>query len=396
MKQEYLDELHASGITDEIIQAAGVHAVTAEQAAVLLGWERCPSGGLAYPYYKLDGTKDGVRIKLAKPLAKRKYETPKGAKHRLYIPPVAWNLLTSSTDPVYYVEGEKKLLSLLARGLPAVGLPGLYAPTAAKIGSDDPMAAVLDNIPMAGRRAIIIFDSDIHHNRQIEQAAEKLSVQLIQMGADVLIVRLPPNADGSKQGVDDFLVAAGDDPDTALATLVAQAELESALAQVDARTGGKEKQKAPAAAELADAFLASQRHTDGEIILRRHKNEFFRWENGHYAAISDEDLETLIFRFMETRLTPAQQTPRLCKTIAQCVQYKTSLDSVREAPFRINADDPGPNAPYGTLKARGPSKADWRYSNWITSTKKRYQISTRSPCVAGQSYTRSYSRPRGG
>jgi len=48
MKQEHLDELHASGITNEIIEAAGVYAVTAEQAAVLLGWERCSSGGLAY------------------------------------------------------------------------------------------------------------------------------------------------------------------------------------------------------------------------------------------------------------------------------------------------------------------------------------------------------------
>jgi phage/plasmid-associated DNA primase len=80
--------------------------------------------------------------------------------------------------------------------------------------------------------------------------------------------------------------------------------------------------------------------------LRRHKNEFFRWENGHYTGLSDEDLETMIFRFMETRLTPAQQTPRLCKTITQCVQYKTALDSVREAPFWINCDDLGPNRDY--------------------------------------------------
>jgi len=208
------------------------------------------------------------------------------------------------------------------------------------------MAAVLDNVPIAGRRAIIVFDSDIHQNRQVEQAAEKLSIQLIQLGADVLIVRLSPNADGSKQGLDDFLVAAGENAGTALETLIAQAELENALAQVDARTGGKEKQKTPPAAELANTFLASHRHADGEITLRRHKNEFFRWEDGHYTTLSDEDLETLIFRFMETRLPPAQQTPRLCKTIAQCVQYKTALDSVREAPFWINADDLGPNRDY--------------------------------------------------
>jgi putative DNA primase/helicase len=348
MKQKHLEELYASGISDEIIQSVGVRDVAPIEAAERLGWEKCQSGGILYPYYKLDGTEDGVRIKLDKPLPKRKYETPKGAKQRLYIPPPAWKLINSGTNPMYFVEGEKKLLSLLSRGLPAVGLPGLYAPTASK-GDVGPLDAVLDNIPMAGRQAVILFDSDIHTNQQVEKAAEKLAAQLIQMEADVLVARLPPKADGSKQGIDDFLVAAGADAGTALAEIVEQAKLEKALAEVDARTGGQEKQKTPPAAELADAFLMSHRHSDGEITLRRHKNEFFRWENGHYTGVSDEDLETLIFRFMETRLPPAQQTPRLCKTIAQCVQYKTALDSVREAPFWINSDDLGPNRDYIAL-----------------------------------------------
>lgn len=85
---------------------------------------------------------------------------------------------------------------------------------------------MLDNIPMAGRQALILFDSDINANKQVEQAAEKLAVQLIQIGADVLIARLPPKTDGSKQGIDDFLVAAGSDADTALAEIVEQAKLD--------------------------------------------------------------------------------------------------------------------------------------------------------------------------
>ena len=55
----------------------------------------------------------------------------------------------------------------------------------------------------------ICFDSDMVHNPNVQDAAEKLAQHLTQRGAKLEIVYLPDGPDGSKTGADDYLVGGG-------------------------------------------------------------------------------------------------------------------------------------------------------------------------------------------
>jgi len=64
-------------------------------------------------------------------------------------------------------------------------------------------------VTWAGRRVFLVFDSDAVTNPHVRRAERDLAAALRRAGAIVVIVRLPSAPDGSKQGLDDFLVAHG-------------------------------------------------------------------------------------------------------------------------------------------------------------------------------------------
>lgn len=347
--KEHLDELHASRISDDVIRAAGVRSVTPQEATELLGWKNCRSGGLAFPYYDLAGREIYARLKLDASLKGRKYESPKGCRQQLYLPPPAWELFQAGKDPIVFVEGEKKALCLASLGYAAIGLPGVYLPKKAKKKDSGPQDALLENIPIRGRRVVIAFDSDVASNSQVANAVEKLVVDLITAGADVLVAKIPAGPRDAKQGIDDFLAAADDDAAAAmLQELVTEAEIEKLVNQALARQGDDKQEKIPAAVELAEEFLHSQ-HAGHHPTLRRYRDEFHHWKGAHFEPISEEDVEAQVFSFMTSRLKAKERTPRLCKTITQCVRYRTWLDSSRESPFWISGDERGPNREFITL-----------------------------------------------
>jgi putative DNA primase/helicase len=69
----------------------------------------------------------------------------------------------------------------------------------------------LDGVAWQGRKVFITFDSDLTDKPDVQWAEYHLADVLRQCGAEVRAVRLPAEADGSKNGLDDFLVRHGPD-----------------------------------------------------------------------------------------------------------------------------------------------------------------------------------------
>jgi hypothetical protein len=224
----HLDELRASGLTDDSIRANGLHtSYDKVEVAEILNQlpdgagkqipEFCGMGGIAgliFPYRNLAGEVNCFarvkpcfpRIRDGKPV---KYEQPKGSTPRAYYPVASLHKLRDGESPIYITEGEKKSLSLSQLGIAAVGIGGVWC-GCKKGGGEliDDLAA----IPLTSRKVYIVFDYDekSRTRQTTAAAARRLAQSLRNAGAgEVNEVVLPPGPDGAKQGVDDFLVANG-------------------------------------------------------------------------------------------------------------------------------------------------------------------------------------------
>jgi len=186
---------------------------------------RTKDGALEFLYRELNGeTNCFVRRRPHKPRyidgKPVKYEQPKGSPSRAYIPLGSLSLLGDGTSDVYITEGELKALALSQLNLGAVGIGGVWC--GCKKQSNE-LIDDLARIKLEKRKALIVFDYDpkAETRRHVDAARKKLAKALRKLGAEVYTVCLPPGPNGSKQGVDDFLVAHGAD---AFRKLVEEAE----------------------------------------------------------------------------------------------------------------------------------------------------------------------------
>jgi hypothetical protein len=133
-----------------------------------------------------------------------------GAGNVLDVHPSARHLLADERVPVVFTEGIKKGDSITSAAratgidLMAVAISGVYN----WMSGGEPIPDMLD-VPVKGRRTLICFDSDMLRNPQVQDAAERLAEHLRRREADLEIVYLPDQSDGSKNGADDFLIGGG-------------------------------------------------------------------------------------------------------------------------------------------------------------------------------------------
>jgi len=124
----------------------------------------------------------------------------------LAIPQGQRHLAGDVSVPVIFVEGMKKMLSIVSAAKRAgavvlvVGISGVWN----WLSDGKPIADLFD-IPVGGRRVHICFDSDVFRNPDVSNAARRFAGHLIGRGAAVYLCHLPDQADGSKTGADDFL-----------------------------------------------------------------------------------------------------------------------------------------------------------------------------------------------
>lgn len=133
-----------------------------------------------------------------------RYLQPKNTEPQLYFAPfVDWKEVAA--DPSYELsitEGEKKAAAACCNDITTIGLGGVWNFRTSRGG----LLPAFEEIIWVKRRVNIIFDSDLVTNDNVGKAAMALSEELTRLGALVNIVYLPPNEDGSKQGLDDYLL----------------------------------------------------------------------------------------------------------------------------------------------------------------------------------------------
>lgn len=124
----------------------------------------------------------------------------------LGVPAGAHDVINDRSVPVIFVEGVKKMLSVVsaARRAGAVVLVVAISGVWNWLSEGQPIVDMLE-IPVDGREVHIGFDSDVFRNPGVGDAARGLAGHLKGRSATVYLSYLQDRADGSKNGADDFL-----------------------------------------------------------------------------------------------------------------------------------------------------------------------------------------------
>jgi len=211
-----------SALSPEIVEARGYRTIEKMADLWALGFAKQQSRqvpGLLIPLHTPDGKNpvnvyrpDIPRIVDGKKLADGtraqkiiKYEYPKGEAMHLDVPPASQGDIQNPDVPLYITEGQKKADALASRGLCALALLGVwnFKGTSSKSWLPD-----WDDVALTGREILLIFDSDVIVKPQVQKALRRFSGVLINKGAIVTPVLLPPKSDG-KNGIDDWFAAGG-------------------------------------------------------------------------------------------------------------------------------------------------------------------------------------------
>lgn len=247
---EQLADLRKSGLTDETIMAAGLYnEADGHKVVELLGnylsvkVARSMGACIVFPYREpngdpmlsadaADNARSYVRLKPQFPRIDRrkkkdrarKYEAPLDLSSRAYLPPGTRAALADPSIPLLITEGEKKSLAADQAGFPCIGIAGVWSwqkgrETNEATGKKDGKRELIPDLAAVkwqGRAVYIVFDSDKIDDPLIEAAESHLAAILKANGAMVKSVNIPPGPNGTKIGVDDFLVASGRDELVAL------------------------------------------------------------------------------------------------------------------------------------------------------------------------------------
>jgi hypothetical protein len=205
--EQHAAKLAESAIALDVASEAGVRSITTPdqfpEGLRWLGRHRGALPGLLFPWTDLNGGHvDQYRPDQPVALTQgdtRKYLWPTGANLVLWVHP----RMTQRTDPaeLVIVEGTKQYLAAVSAAGPdrfLVGISGCYGWMA-----DGVPLPELATLPVAGRRAVIIFDADLSANRAVWNAGDDLGRHLGVLGAtEVAYVRL---AASRKAELDDYL-----------------------------------------------------------------------------------------------------------------------------------------------------------------------------------------------
>jgi len=138
-----------------------------------------------------------------------RYAQPADTVTELYLPPfdVDWaDVASDPSIPLIITEGELKAACATKFGHPTIGLGGVWSFQSNK--NEMPLLPMFDEFNWQERIVYICYDSDAATNPNVVAAELRLSDRLLDLGAEVRIVRLQPEGD-AKVGLDDFLVLHG-------------------------------------------------------------------------------------------------------------------------------------------------------------------------------------------
>jgi len=202
-----------SGIKVEVAKARGYRTVTTRAALQGLGFSeaqrRVPA--LLIPIWGISGDiatyqirPDQPRIVNGKAL---KYETPRGARMVLDVPPGLRPSLANPKIPLFITEGARKADAAVSHGLCCISLLGVWNWRGTNEWGGKTALSDWESIALKHRQVCIAFDSDVMLKKAVHAALARLKPFLEQRGAKVAVIYLPPGENGQKVGLDDFFAA---------------------------------------------------------------------------------------------------------------------------------------------------------------------------------------------
>ncbi len=218
-----LAKLEGSLLDEDSAELMGIEAYTAEECRKALKLPAA-AAGFKIPYFTLDGTPtafyryrymedtrrgfDAMTGK--KPL---RYAQPASSETEVYLPPLwseGWEGIAARVEvDLFITEGELKAACAVRHGIACIGLGGVWSFMSKKHGHR--LLPVFKQFTLEERRVLIVFDSDAVTNPDVVAAELRLAQELTHLGAHVFIVRLPPDEQVKKVGLDDYLVLNGVD-----------------------------------------------------------------------------------------------------------------------------------------------------------------------------------------
>ncbi len=217
--------LEATALSPEVIQARGYRTATTKTQLKDLGFSdaQCRVPALVIPIFDVTGQVALHQIRPDSPRTGQhgkavKYDTPKGAKMALDIPPTVRPLLGNPHRPLFITEGVKKADSAVSHGLCCIALLGVWNWRGANEEGGKTVLAAWEYIALEDRDVYVVFDSDVALKPEVHQALVRLKGFLDSRKAKARVIYLESRTDGGKVGLDDFFAAGG-----VVATLMARA-----------------------------------------------------------------------------------------------------------------------------------------------------------------------------
>jgi hypothetical protein len=198
-----------SGIAPEIAAERGYYNARSrsEVPQTFAGYQR--RLGLVVPMFSPDGITRGWQLRPDKPRKNGpKYETPPGVSPVVDVHPRMREEARYGDGPLLITEGAKTGDAATSRGMCTVVLAGVWMWCVPKV-KPYCLKPCFDHIRIEGREVLVAFDSDCMSKAGVQEALAALVAALEERGAAVKVIYLPDAADGSKQGVDDYLAAGG-------------------------------------------------------------------------------------------------------------------------------------------------------------------------------------------
>ncbi|TWT35601.1 hypothetical protein KOR34_04940 [Posidoniimonas corsicana] len=337
----HIAELKASGISEDQALEAGVYSEHDQRELARLAnrkrWGVKLGAALVFEYRDLGGNTVLHRLKPERPAKQGgrelKYIQPSGERSQSYFPPGVAKKALEPGVMLAITEGEKKALSATIHGLPCVGLSGVWNfKPGGKVGE---LLPELELIDWRGRPVYIAFDSDVLDKEQVRLAEQVLAATLQDRGAEVKVCRIPAADDGSKQGLDDIIVARGRCVLDELLNAAAVPEpVDSALLMAPA----KEVDGAREAAEIVDA-----EQIDGVCKLIFWSGQWWHWAGGRYVVRRDDEIRAEVVNRLSGRYAGVRTSH--VGDVLEHLKAKTVLSSQVDAPtwLKPTRGDPDPS-----------------------------------------------------
>jgi hypothetical protein len=212
---EHRTMLHdGSAIALELIQQRGYQSLDQPADLIDRGFSKAQAKtapALGIPLWDVHGQRHGWQIRPDAPRQMadgkvNKYETPAKGHNILDVHPHVQPLLADPTVPLWITEGVKKGDSLVSHGACAIAFPGgVWGFRGTNEHGGKVILPDWDYIALNDRQVYVVYDSDIYHKPNVEQALKKLYAMLRQRQAIPGLVRWPEQYRAQKVGVDDFL-----------------------------------------------------------------------------------------------------------------------------------------------------------------------------------------------